>query len=549
MYRFLSPFHAFLLCFLLVNSTLVFSQGHEARMQAIDIQHYVFEINLFDNTDEIRGKANVTVKFLKEAKAFELDLSSKNEAGKGMEVLSVLEGDQPVIFTQSGEFLEIKPFNSTVPGQVKVYVISYKGIPTDGLIISENAWGERTFFGDNWPNRAHHWLPTVDHPSDKATVEFIVTAPNHYQVVGNGRLVEETMLKGDRKLSHWRTLKVIPTKVMVIGAADFAVQYAGDAGLKSEGKPIPVSSWVFREQKQDGFFDYALAIDVLDWFISKVGPYPFEKLANVQSKTRFGGMENASCIFYNDGSVDGKRSSEGLIVHEVAHQWFGNSASEATWYHLWLSEGFATFFTHLYYQDQYGEEQFRERLKTDRETIIGFEDAWQRPVIDSLATDYMSLLNPNSYQKGGWFLHMLREKLGDDAFFRGIKNYYEKYQYGNANTDQFRVEMERVSSTNLRAFFDQWLRQPGYPKLEMKWSYNAKKEKCTVTLIQKQTNLFDFPFQVKFSAEGGQKTLVHWFPVSDREKKYTIEIPFEPDLVTLDPEVKLLFDGFPLNEK
>ena len=155
---------------------------------------------------------------------------------------------------------------------------------------------------------------------------------------------------------------------MVIGVAQFAIQY-----LEAVDN-AQISSWIFPQDREKGFYDYALAVPITQWFIDRVGPYPFNKLANVQSKTQFGGMENAGNIFYSERSVTGERNSEGLIAHEIAHQWFGNSASEANWHYVWLSEGFATYFTNLYYEDIYGVENFRERLIQQRNQVIGYAE-------------------------------------------------------------------------------------------------------------------------------------------------------------------------------
>ena len=126
-------------------------------------------------------------------------------------------------------------------------IINYRGIPADGLIISKNKFGKRTFFSDNWPNRAHNWIPCNDNPADKATVEFLVVAPSHYQVISNGIQIEESSFGDNNKETHWKEDVPLPTKVMAIGAADFAVNYVGDVNC------IPVSSWVFPEDRNDGF--------------------------------------------------------------------------------------------------------------------------------------------------------------------------------------------------------------------------------------------------------------------------------------------------------
>jgi aminopeptidase N len=135
--------------------------------------------------------------------------------------------------------------------------------------------------------------------------------------------------------------------------------------------------------------------------IDYIGPYPYEKLANVQSKTIFGGMENASAIFYEETSAALYQNVESLLAHEIVHQWFGDMASEKSFPHLWLSEGFATYLTHIYIESKYGTDSLNNEMKNDRDAIIGFVKESSKPVVDSISP-LMDLLNANSYQKGGW---------------------------------------------------------------------------------------------------------------------------------------------------
>src|SRR5690554_1879840 len=171
-------------------------------------------------------------------------------------------------------------------------------------------------------------------------------------------------------------------------------------------------------------------------------------------------MENASSIFYDEHSVTGTRANEGLIAHEVAHQWFGNAATEADWPHLWLSEGFATYLTHVYTEYTYGEDARAAAMAQDRARVAAFAAQQpQRPLVDTAYADPTELLNPNSYQKGGWVLHMLRRHVGDEAFFEGLRTYYTRYRGHNATTADFRRVMEEVSGQDLGAFFAQWTRR------------------------------------------------------------------------------------------
>lgn len=221
----------------------------------------------------------------------------------------------------------------------------------------------------------------MDQPGDKASFEFLVTAPEHYQVVSNGIQIEETSLSSHKKRTHWREDIPLPTKVMVIGVADFAVQHAGFVN-----NCIPVSSWVFPENADKGFYDYSIGTAVLAFFDQYIGPYPYRKLANVQSKTVYGGMENAGAIFYYENSVTGQRGEEGLFAHEIVHQWFGDMATEKSFAHLWLSEGFATYLTHIYMESKYGSDSLANRLKEDRLSVLGFVKESKRPVVDSTPT-------------------------------------------------------------------------------------------------------------------------------------------------------------------
>ncbi len=524
----------YLLAFILVVfSGLARSQKPGA---AIDVLHYQFDIELSDENDTIRGNAVIEVKLLKDTKFISFDLASKNESGKGMNVISIKEEGQTLFYTQAHDELNISFGENATKGSTKTINIIYKGIPIDGLIISTNKYGHRTFFADNWPDRAHHWLPCADHPSDKAAVDFIVRAPEHYQIISNGMETEVTNMPGHIKQTHYEEKVLLPTKVMVIGAADFAVNYSGDEGC------IPIYSWVYPEEKEKGFYDYGLAKNILPFFIDRVGPYPYRKLANVQSKTMFGGMENASAIFYNENSVKGDRTIEAVLAHEIAHQWFGNSATETDWQHIWLSEGFATYMTHLYLENKYGPDTLLTRMKDDRKAVIAYSKLITKPVVDTTVTsNFVQLLNVNSYQKGSWVLHMLRRKLGDDIFWKGIRKYYADYAGRNANTEDFRASMEAVGRQDLKQFFRQWLYIPGQPELSLIWNYNATKGLATITIKQLQQQLFEFPLELELIS--GTNWISKSVSIKEKISVFTIPLVTKPSQLLMDPGGNLLFEG------
>ncbi|WP_162944437.1 M1 family metallopeptidase [Flavisolibacter nicotianae] len=505
--------------------------------QDIDVQHYTFRLELSDSGSAIRGNATVEFKALHNLTSVTLDLTGRNGA-TGMEVTGIYQAernDKRLSFSNVNDQLIISLADTIKKGATEKLTIAYWGLPDDGLIIAKNKFGERTFFADNWPNRAHHWIPCVDRPDDKASFEFFVTAPSHYSVISNGEKVEEKELGRGRKLTHWKVNIALPTKVMVIGVARFAVKTFDDSPPN-----LPVSAWVYPQDSTKGFYDYALATEILRFFSGYIAPFPYNKLANVQSTTIFGGMENASCIFYDEHSVTGNRDSEDLLAHEIAHQWFGDMASEKSFAHLWLSEGFATYFTDLYFEKKYGQEAVVARLKKERGEAVEFARHSASPVVDSTA-NLMSLLNANSYQKGAWVLHMLRNEVGDSLFQQIIRSYYQQYKGGNADTRDFEAVAEKVSGKDLSSFFAQWLYRPGIPQLAVT-KYNVRGA-LVVQVTQKQKALYTFPIEILVEGENGKKQRYREL-VATAKSSFQYRPGFAVKKVTIDPDCKLLYAAY-----
>lgn len=503
----------------------------------VDVLHYIFALNLSDASDEIIGEATINVQFRADGlTAIDLDLIG--EANRGMTIDSIQEDGQTVSFQHRAHRIHITTDTPTRVGETRTYTVTYRGQPEDGLIISTNKHGDRTFFGDNWPNRARHWLPTVDHPSDKALCEFIVTAPDHYQVVANGMLVEQTDLLDNLRLTHWRSTVPLPTKVMVVGVARFAIQHVDDY------QGVPIQSWVYPQDREAGFYDFALAEPILQYFTDQIGPFPYAKLANVQSKTRYGGMENASTIFYNENAIQGTRQNETLLAHEIAHQWFGDSVTEKDWHHIWLSEGFATYFAQLYLENAYGRDRLVEGMTQTRNNILAyFEDEPNSPVVDTSITDLNDLLNTNSYQKGGWVLHMLRRHIGDDAFWTGIRDYYEQYRDSNALTEDFLQIMEHATGQDLDWFFEQWIYQPGQPAYEGTWHYDSTAKNLTVALNQVQTDGTFFTMPIELAIHTNSTTHLEVLTIDKRANTFTLPLDEAPTEVVLDPNQWVLMQA------
>ena len=517
------------------------ARGPAAKPQpGINVLDYDFALTLSDTTDRIEGTATVRLRVTTDTlTAARLDLIGRDQGRTssaspipGMRVRSVSEDGQAVPYRHVNDILRIASPSGFKAGNVHTYRIRYAGIPADGLIIGTNQYGDRTFFGDNWPNRARHWLPVEDHPADKATVEFRVTAPATYDVVSNGALVSDST-SGDLRYTHWRTDVPLPTKVMVIGVSDFAVDTSGTV----DG--VPVQSWVYSETRSVGFKDLGQAPPILRFFEKNLGPYPYEKLANVQSTTRYGGMENAAAIFYSEQAVADGEDDTSLLAHEIAHQWYGNTVTEADWPHLWLSEGFATYLTGLYLEHARGDAALTRYMTNARQQVVRFhEKNPDVPLVDTTFSDPTALLNTNPYQKGAWVLHMLRREVGTDTFWEGLRAYYERYRNQNASTRDFRAVMEDVSGQNLKRFFEQWTRRPGHPVIEGTWHYDEASGECVLTLRQMQEEPpFHVPVEVAFGDKPRHTTTLF---LRDQEEQTRVECAQAPSSVTLDPNTGLL---------
>jgi len=521
----------------LLALTLIYTSSTLLAQRNIDVLYYTNTIELTDRNDSISGTTVIELLITDNTDQLIIDLKNIDPAGKGMTVTDagyMIKSKYRKTYEHlADKIIFIGDFSK---GDTAEVAIVYKGIPADGLIISKNQFGNRTFFADNWPNRAHNWFPCVDDPADKASVEFAITAPEKYKVVANGLLIQETPLKNKKKLTQWKETVPLPTKVMVIGVADFAVHLSGMVN-----NCIPVTSWVFPENIE-GFMDYALAKDILAFYTNYIGPYAYQKLANVQSKTMFGGMENAGAIFYAEHTVNGLQTEERLIAHEIVHQWFGNMATEKSFAHFWLSEGFATYLTHIYLESKYGTDSLNKRMQEDREQVISFVKSAKRPVVDS-TPDYMRLLNANSYQKGGWILHMLRRQLGDSVFHKSIREYYSAYAGKNADTKDLQQIVEKVSGKNLETFFRQWLLTPVNPKLEIAWKYSPAEKKVIITVDQLQQSVpFVFPLEIDLIADN-KKTETRTLQITKQSETFHIPVSNNLKSIFPDPNTSLLFEA------
>ena len=254
-----------------VSSLLLVAEchaDHYPRQPGIDAVHYTFRLTLRDETDEIAGEATVKIRFVEDGQTgFALDLASQ-QAGKGMVVSAVSVMGQSAKFEHIDNRLKIALDTPPKAGDQRAFTITYHGVPASGLRIGKNRHGDRTFFSENWPDRARQWLPMVDHPSDKATSEFLIDAPAHYQVIANGLLENELDSALGRRITHWSQSVPIASWLNAIGVARFAVHHAGIV------KGVPLQSWVFPQDRET----VIPALEqpgrrVIEFYSEHVGPY------------------------------------------------------------------------------------------------------------------------------------------------------------------------------------------------------------------------------------------------------------------------------------
>ena len=520
----------------------------QRRERAIDTwkpQHYDVAITLNDQLTEIaRARTEITALILKDnASIIDLDFGS-------LEIDAVTIGVQPARYERKPELLNVFLGQAARAGDKVSIVVTYHGHPTDGLVFSTDRDGKPSATGDNWPNRVHQWIPCLDHPSAKATVSFTVAARQRDNVVANGKFVNVT---GNAATSRWKyeETKPIPAYCMVIAVSE-------GAKLDATGRTVtPLSYFVPQKDRAYAPKGFAPAAPALAFFSETIAPYPYEKLALIIGATRFGGMENSSAIVFTSTLFDARGNekmskrfgiparTEDVVAHEIAHQWFGDSVTESTWADLWLSEGFATYFAGLFIEKYDGEDAFRDYLRNAAERCFAYEKQRSAPIHDTETQDLMRLLNANNYQKGAWVLHMLRRRLGDEAFFRGLRAYYNAHAEANATTEDLRDALEKASGQNLHDFFTRWVYGTGHPIYKLSYFSEERSgagEFLTINLDQTQSgDAFLDPVPLEVTTVDGAKKRYTIFPTS---KGATLRLHLDTfhtsKAIKLDPDETLL---------
>jgi len=559
------------------------------RQPGIKIANYTFDITLSDANDEFVVQDTVDVEFLAAGvTTIDLDLckfsaqprsaqmangfadpcaepsggrgnTAAPSGGKGMTVTAVTSAGQALVFQHENDRLRIHLPRAFQIGDHYQFTVAYHGIPATGMLVAKNKYGDREFVSNPWPNKARNVRAAVDHPSMKAPVTTAVTAPRHYQAISNGRLMEQTDLPNDLRRTVWKESTPICTWLMSLAVAPFAVDHFG------EYHGVPLSSWVFPQERDVSYRNFsAFTQPILEFYIDHIGPYSYEKLAQVEANGVGGGMELASSIFYGYGAAGPGRQ---LIAHEMAHQWFGDSATENDWDHVWLSEGFATYFALLYQEFQDGHDAFLDGVRRSKMQAINY--ALANPdstIVHNNLADISKVIANNAqiYQGGAQVLHNIRGVVGTETFWTGIRLYYSRFRNSNAATDDLRQAMEDAcrsagdrcpaAGKDLVWLFRELLNRGGALQVRGDWHYDASAKQLQVTLDQAQTSgLYRMPMEVAYTVmetpqpggrggragaappqpQAAQHTQV--IELTQQHQVFSIPLDSEPASATLDP--------------
>jgi len=533
------------------------------RQPGINVEHYVFALELSDTSDEIRGEATVTIRFTKDGlTSFFLDLATPS-TGKGMTVTGVVSDSIALRYVHAMNRLTITLTRPSKASELRRFTVRYHGIPADGLRTGVNKYNERCFFSWNWPDKAREWLPMIDHPSAKATSEFIITAPDKYAVVANGLLQTEVSLGDGRKRTHWKQSVPIASWLNAIGVEQFAVHHAGFV------RGVELQTWVAHQELDAGIARFeATAQRALEFFSDRIGPYSYEKLANVTAPFDGGATEHATVIFYGDGGtrsgvmpqaapaagaggrgrggagqgVAAVPGSGGTIAHEIAHQWFGNSVTESDWDDAWLSEGFATYFTALYDEHHVGHDAF---IRSVQGMFARARAAAQteKPLVHENISDLRGVIPQLVYQKGGSVLHVLRGQVGTAAFWKAIREYYRRHQNGLASSKDLQRVFEETSGQDLEWFFTQWLHWTTVPAVEGSWWWDDAGKKVIIQLTQTQKGKpYRLPLEFGLFADGAVTPRIEKVELTQASQRFEIAFDRAPSDVAFDPNTWMLME-------
>ncbi len=508
--------YLFLFFFSLVFAADEYAPLNRTKDRQVDIKHIKINVSVDLKTKSVFGYVTHTLSPLKnELKSFTLD-------GDDMIIRRVRMKDQDLKFNHSGNKIHIELSNTIGWNDTVDVRIDYSAYPRKGTYFfgpdetyPDQPWQAWTQ-GETEDN--HHWVPLYDYPNERATFETILTVDERFQAVSNGELVSLKKNENGTHTWHWRENFPMVAYLISFVVGEFEK-------VEDSYKDIPVNYWVYKENRKETNRSFGLTTDMMKVFGDLSGiEYPYEKYDQIiVDNFMFGGMENITLTHNTDRTMHNEFaspdvSSEGLVAHELAHQWYGDMLTTRNWENIWLNEGFATFLSRVYRHMKFGQDEGEYIRYGEMQSYFGSNKRWSRPTVCNKYYNPIDLFDGHVYAKGSLILSMMENVLGKDAFWKAVKHYTKENQYKCVETQDFKKSIEEVTGQNLDWFFKQWLYEAGYPKYDVKWNYLQRNRSVQLRIKQTQKgNLFKMPIKIRID----KKEHEVWV----KEKDFMIEIP------------------------
>lgn len=393
------------------------------------------------------------------------------------------------------------------------------------------------------PEYARYWFPCFDNPGDRLTSEIIATVPTSMVTLSNGVVESKVERQPGCTTWHWLQSQSHVPYLMSIVAGDFEI-------FEQKYGELPVLSYVPRGRLADAPRSFEKTPAMVELFSKKIGvAYPWPKYAQIcVDEYNWGGMEHTSATTLNLGTLHDERahldtSSDGLVAHELAHQWWGDLVTCKDWAELWLNESFATYFESVWTEHDRGMDEAIWQRYNNGQSYLDEDRRYRRPIVTYRYRDPGVMFDRHTYPKGGRVLHMLREELGEELFWRGINRYCQVNQHRVVETADLRIAMEESTGRGLTWFFDQWALHGGHPEFQVAWSYD--REAKSLELVVKQTQKVDqltplFRCTAEIEITMGSETITRKVTIDQPEETFHFDVAFEPEMVLFDPRDALL---------
>ncbi len=495
----------------------------------LNVRHYDLHLDLFPKKKSI--VAEVIISGILDKPSHEIYLNFYDN----LKISKLSLNGNPVDFENSGTHLKI--FSDALLKDTFNVAVEYSGEPKSlgfGSFEFGETEGKSLIYSLSEPVFASTWFPCNDLPTDKALADVYITNDSSSISVSNGFLAGQS-ISGSKKTYHWKTLYPIATYLIAIYSAPYKT--FEDKFTADDGKVLPLVYYVMPGKLSDARRDFEDHPAYLKFFSKTFGEYPFikEKYGVAEFLWNMGAMESQTITGIGSKFITGKKFFSGTLIHELAHQWWGDAVTPKSWKDIWLNEGFATYSEALYWENYAG----RDALISSMKSFSGkFE-------FGTLYAPLDNLFDRMVYDKGAWVLHMLRREMGDSTFFKILKEYYQTYKYKNASTADFENICEKISGKNLTNFFEQWVyKGKGIPELSYDWGVDSVKNKYTVQVKisqkQKLYDLFKFQLDIRFFYKNDSGFSDKSFYITTRDTILKINFKKRIKKIELDPESWLL---------